>query len=109
MANNEATRGLADIDAMVGVGGMAHNPFVFLIESIHSRPRECDSTSFASIGRQFHVLPYAPFRSLLTHVDDVPGGAAKVGVPCCALAVLQHSWRDVSLREVGHRIPSRFE
>jgi hypothetical protein len=69
MANYEATRGLADIDTMVAVCGMAQNSFVFDIESIHSCPRECDSTSqFAGIGRQLNVLPCASFRSLLTRV-----------------------------------------
>src|SRR5262249_7140914 len=41
MANHESTRGLSDVDAMVAVGSMAQDPFVFFIKGIHSRPRKC--------------------------------------------------------------------
>jgi hypothetical protein len=33
---------LADVDAVVAVGGVAHDPLVFFIESVHGRPCERD-------------------------------------------------------------------
>ena len=40
MANHEVTGRLADVDAVIAVGGMAHDPFVFFVESVHGRPCE---------------------------------------------------------------------
>src|SRR5579875_353915 len=40
MTDYQPARGLADIDAVVAVGGMAHDPFVFFVESVHGRPRK---------------------------------------------------------------------
>ena len=39
MADHEVTGGLANVDAVVAVGGMAHDPFVFFVESVHGRAR----------------------------------------------------------------------
>jgi hypothetical protein len=53
LANHEVTRGLANIDAVVGVSGMPHNSFVFLVESILGPPGERDAClQFARVGAQ---------------------------------------------------------
>jgi hypothetical protein len=36
------TGGLADVDAMVAVSGMARDPFVFFVERLHGLPGERD-------------------------------------------------------------------
>src|SRR5262249_1010578 len=38
MADHEVTGGLANVDAVVVVSGMAHDPFVFFVESVHGLP-----------------------------------------------------------------------
>jgi hypothetical protein len=38
MADHETTGGLTDVDAVITVGGMAQDPFVFFVESVHGRP-----------------------------------------------------------------------
>jgi len=38
MADHQPSGSLADVDAMVAVGGMAQNPLVFFIEGIDRRP-----------------------------------------------------------------------
>jgi hypothetical protein len=43
MMDHETTGGPADIDAMVAVSGMAHDPFVFFVESVRIRPRKRDA------------------------------------------------------------------
>jgi hypothetical protein len=38
MPDPEATGGLADVDAVITVGGMAQYPFVFFVEGVHGQP-----------------------------------------------------------------------
>src|SRR5438132_12634000 len=58
VADDQSTGRLADINAMVAVGGMAHDPFVVFLEGIHGRPSKCDSRSQAgSIARELPALP----------------------------------------------------
>ena len=40
MADHEVAGGLANVDAVVAVGGMAKDPFVFFVEGVHGRPCE---------------------------------------------------------------------
>ena len=81
MADHEATGGLADVDAVVVIGGMAHDPFVFFVESIHGRPSESDPClQIARVGGQVGVLPCPSRRDLLVHPDGVPGREPKIGV-----------------------------
>src|SRR5262245_57981722 len=40
MVDHEPTRGFANVDAMVAVGSMTQDAFVFLIEGVHGRPGE---------------------------------------------------------------------
>src|SRR5215831_1573176 len=50
MADHEVTGGLANVDAVVVVGGMAHDSFVFLVESVHGPPGEREvSLQFARV------------------------------------------------------------
>jgi hypothetical protein len=52
MADHQSTGSLADIDAMVTVSGMAHDPFVFFVKSVHGRPDErYPCLQFARVGR----------------------------------------------------------
>ena len=55
------------------------------------------------------MLPRPSRRALLARPDGVPGREPEVGVPGGMLGALQGVWRDVGLREVGHRIAAGFE
>jgi hypothetical protein len=82
MADHEATGGLADVDAVVTIGGMPHDPFVFFVEGVHGRPGECDSPlKLASVARQVDVLPCPSQRAMISRPDCVPGRQPKIVVP----------------------------
>jgi hypothetical protein len=58
-ANHQAAGGLTNVDAVEAVGGMAHDPFVFFVESVHGRPCERDPCpQVARVGWQIdaHVV-----------------------------------------------------
>ena len=55
------------------------------------------------------MLPCSSGRALLAGPDSVPGCTPQVRVPGDVLGALQGVWRDVALREVGHRIAPGFE
>ena len=42
LADQEAPGGLTDVDAVIAVGGMAEDSFVFFIKGLHCSPGECD-------------------------------------------------------------------
>jgi hypothetical protein len=42
MVDHEVTGGLPDVDAVVTVGGVPEDPFVFFIKFVHGPPRERD-------------------------------------------------------------------
>src|SRR5262249_55714786 len=110
MADHEATGGLADIDAVVAIGGMAQDPFVFFVEGLHGRPGERDAClQLARVGRQVDVLPRPPRRTLLASPDCVPAREPEIGVPGGMFSALQGVWRDVGLGKVRHRIAAGFK
>src|SRR5262249_61478542 len=81
MADHEVTGGLANVDAVVVVGGMAHDSFVFLVESVHGPPGEREvSLQFARVGGQAGVLPRPARRRVLARPDAVPGREPEIGV-----------------------------
>ena len=61
---------------------MAHDAFVFLVESIHGPPGKSDQTlQIACMGGQVGVLPCSPRRDvLLVDPNAVPGRRPKIGV-----------------------------
>src|SRR5215470_3049374 len=110
MADHEATRGLADINAVVAVGGMAQDPFVLFIESVHGRPGERHSClQFACVGRQVDVLPCSARHASPAGLDLVPGREPEVGVLCGVLRALQRALSDIALRKIGHWITAGLE
>src|SRR6266852_9453774 len=89
MADHEMTGCLADVDAMVAVGGMAHDPFVFFVESLHGRPGECNpSLQLARVRGQVDVSPCPSRCALLARLNGIPGREPKIGMPGRMLAVL---------------------
>src|SRR5207249_197520 len=110
MADHQPARGLADVDAVVTVSGMAHDPFIFLIKSVHRWPSERYSCpQLVRVYGQLNVLPRSSRSTLLVCPDGVPGCESEVGVPSGMLTALQAVWRDVALRKIGHRIVAGFE
>jgi hypothetical protein len=111
MADHEIARGLANVDAVVGVSRVAHDSFVFLVKSIHGPPSERDAClQFTRVGGQASVLP-RPSRCdvLLVRPDTVPGRGTEIGVLSGMFGAFQNMRRNVGLREIGHRIAARFE
>lgn len=51
--DDKAAGGLADVDTVVIVSGVADDPLIFLVEAVHGPPSECDpSLRFAGVGGQ---------------------------------------------------------
>jgi hypothetical protein len=58
MSDHQSTGGLAYVDAVITVSGMADNPFVFLVKSVHGWPGErYPFLQFACKDGQVDVLP----------------------------------------------------
>lgn len=111
MIDYEMTRSLADVDAMIGIGGVTHDALVFLVEGIHGPPGERDQPSqVARMGGQVGVPPGTSRRDvLLARPDAVPGGGPKIGVLSDLLGPFEHILGNIGLREIGHGITARFE
>src|SRR2546428_11290495 len=110
MTDHEATGCLADVDAVVAVGGMAQDPFVCFVEGLHGRPGErAPRLQLARVDGQVHVLPCPSRRALLACSDGVPGRESEVGMPRGVLGGLEAVWRDIGPRKVGHRIAPGLE
>src|SRR5260370_34669859 len=109
MADHQVTGGLANVDAVVAVSGMAHDPFVRFVESVHGPPGERDAClQFARVGGQAGVLRRTWRREvLLARPDAVSGREPEIGVLGGILRAFQDVWRNVGLREVGYRIAAR--
>src|SRR6266478_7288918 len=89
IADHEMTGCLADVYAVVAVGGMAHDPFVLFVESLHGRPGECDpSLQFARVRGQVDVSPCPSRCALLARLNGIPGREPKIGMPGRMLGVL---------------------
>jgi len=109
VTDNEVAAGLADVDAVVGIGGVADDPLVLLVEGVHGPPRERHPPlQFAGVAGQVGVLPCHARPAVLAGADGVPGGKAEVTVPGGVLAGLQHAIGDIRDREVGHRVTARL-
>src|SRR5262249_29186253 len=109
MADHEVTGGLANVDAVVVVSGMAHDPFVFFVEGVHGPPGEREAClQFARVGGQAGVLPRPSRRDVLARPDAVPGREPEIGVLGGVVRAFQSVWRDVGFREVGDRIAAWF-
>lgn len=74
VADHEVTRTVSNIYAMVWVGSMTQDSFVFLIEGIHGAPCERQSSlEFCCMGREVRVLPRSSDgHVLLAYPDSVP-------------------------------------
>src|SRR5262249_37253197 len=108
--NREMTGCLADVDPVVAVGGMAHDPFVLFVKRIHGWPGEGDPIfQLARVRGQVYVSPCSSGRAVLAGPDGIPGCQSKIGVMVRILANLKSIWRDGGLREISHRITARLE
>src|SRR6266852_6397369 len=89
MADYEMAGCLADVDAVVAVGGMAHDAFVLFVEGLHGRPGECNpSPQVARVRRQVDVSPCPSRCALLASLNGIPGREPKLGMPGRMLGVL---------------------
>src|ERR1700757_1330428 len=79
MTDHETAGGLPDVDAMVAVGGMTPDPFVFFVEGVHGWPGKRNPLpQLARVSGQVDVLPRPSWSTLLAHPDGVPGGEPEV-------------------------------
>src|SRR5262249_39746960 len=111
VTNYEVSRGAADVDAMVRVGGVAEDALVLLVEGVHRAPRERDRVAQrAGLRWRVDVLPGAALGDLAVAADDVePVRRAEIRVSALMVGGLQHTLLDVADREVGDGIPGRLE
>ena len=111
LADYEVSRGLANVDAMVGIRGMAEDTLVFFVEGVHGPPGERNvSLQFAGVRGQAGVMPRPSRRDvLLVRGDDVPGSEPEIGVLGGVFNAFEDVGRNVGLRKVGYRIAARLE
>ena len=89
MANHQPSRGLSDVDAVVTVSGMTHDPLIFFVKSLHRRPGERYSClQLIRVYGQVNVLPRPARSTLLVCPDGIPGCESEVGVPRGMLTAL---------------------
>lgn len=101
---------MADVDAVVGIGGVPEDAVVFLVEGLHASPRERDLV--AQNGRMVGergVLPGAAVRLSCASDDLEPDGLAEVGVVAGVVGRPECSWGDVADREVRDGVAARLE
>src|SRR5262249_25100628 len=80
MTDDEMTGCLADVYAVVAVGGMAHDSFVLFVEGIHGVPGERNAClQIARVRGQVDVSPCSSRRALLARLDGIPGCEPKIG------------------------------
>src|SRR5262249_24512943 len=111
MPDHEVTGGLANVDAVVAVSGMACDLFVLLVESSHGLPGERDTTlQFARVRGQIGMLPCPSRRDvLLACPDAIPQGEPQIRVLGGMVGAFQEVWRNVGFGEVGYRIAAWFK
>src|SRR5262249_45617385 len=110
VADDEMPGCLADIDAMVAVGSMAHNPLVFFVEGVHCGPRKRDPRmQLARPCGKVDMLPCSSWCAAVTRTYGVPGSRSKIFMPGRLVGRLKRVWRDVCLRKVRDRIAAGFE
>src|SRR5262249_23958493 len=81
MADHEVTGGLGNVDAVVVVSGMAHDSFVFFVESVHGLPAAREAClQFARVGGQAGVLPRPAGWGGPARAGAVPGREPGIGV-----------------------------
>src|SRR5262249_9118149 len=109
-ANHEIPGGLANVDTVIAVGGMAQNALVLFEEGIHGRPRERNPTlQLLRVSGQVRVLPCRSRRAFLTRAHREPGGRAEVRMLRGVVRAFQSTLADIGFTEVGHRIAAGFE
>src|SRR5258708_21276613 len=110
MADHEMTRCLADVDAVVAVGGMAHDPFVLFVEGFHGVPGERNpSLQLACVRGQVDVSPCSWGRGLLARLCGIPGCEPKIGMVVPMLGFLKMICRSVRLLARVTWIPNRLQ
>jgi hypothetical protein len=111
LSDNEMTRGAADVDAVIRIGGVAENALVLLVEGVHQAPCERDGVAQArSLGRRIRVPPGAASRGLAFAADDVePVRFSEVRVGALVIGRLQHAVIDVADREVRDGVAGGLE
>src|SRR5215475_10983555 len=78
-----------DVNAVVAVGGMAHDSFVFFIEGVHGRPGKRDpSLQLGRVSGHVDVLPCPSWRTFLARSNGIPGREPKIEMPGHMLGAL---------------------
>jgi hypothetical protein len=97
----------ADVDPVVGIGGVAEDPLVLLVERVHRAPRQRDlAFQELRVGGECDVLPGAASRPA---GDLEPGGLTELGVRAAVVGRLECPVGEIGDREVGHGVAARLE
>jgi hypothetical protein len=101
---------LADVNAVIAVGGMAHDPFILFEERIHGRPGEGDLPfQHVRVDRQIGVLPRRSLYATFATPHRIPACRPEIAVPSGMLNRLQDIWTYVRFRKISHWISVGLE
>ena len=102
-------RGLANIDAVVRVGGVADNAFVLLVEGVHRSPGKRDPVAqHAGMVGQGGVLPGRVVGVRVSDPCAEPRGIAEVAVLGLPTLAGEDTRADVGGREICDRVAAGF-
>jgi hypothetical protein len=94
---------------VVGVGGVADDAIVLLVEGVHRTPGERDAAAeLASVVGQSGVLPRAPGGAPVAHRHREPFGIAEIAVLCGPVLADENAVPDVGDREERDRVAARL-
>lgn len=84
--------------------------FALFVEGVHGWPGERDPyLQLVRVRGEIDVLLCPSRRTWLTHPNGAPGCEPKIRMAAPMLRALENLWRDLGLREIGHRIVDWFE
>ena len=108
--DDEVTRGVPDVDAVVRVRGVAEYAVVLLVEAVHPPPGECDlALENRRMAGERDVLPGPATRAPGTADHLEPSGLAELGVGAAVIGRPQRSLGEVTDREVRDRVAAGLE
>jgi len=101
---------VADVDAVVGVGGVTEDAVVLLVEGVHRVPRQRHlAPQDGRVVGERDVLPGATSGMARAADDLVPRGLAKLGMLSAAVGWPERTIGEVGDREVRDGVAARLE
>src|SRR5215475_4662326 len=100
---------LPDVNTVVGVGGMADDAIVLLVEGVHRSPGERDAPpEIAGVVGRGGVLPSAPDGAPVANRYREPRGIAEITVLSGPVLADENAAPDVGDRKERDRVAARL-